>query len=643
MILIKTFNGFELNSSDFISTATSAKTPPDAKPVFIEQSKADAMYAGTYTMDVRSVAVTVRIVDQANMDELESVLKEALKPGTSGLLVGTFTDESRDYQLNCVVQSIRLSSKFEGLYLAVFQTGESAWQTVAEESDTWVVSAAGDTKTITVGGYSPTRLSLAITPTELPATGWAYQRLYELVNKPGYDYKIRPWCLTLDTAALVTAGKMQADGDDILVVVDGVITNRWLADINTDHTHIWINLNLAAGRSMTLLTPVASSGAITSLTFAKNANNLAALTALPARGYLQHGTEWFEYTSKDLKKYRVNGVTRAALSTTMQAHAAADVFNWIEHVVFVLYGNSAATAPALTDASYDDTKPVFDLSASDNTTWVYTASTKFYDGASPNRTGKWTPTVTRVGPDSDIYLEKGLTEGSDPAMGMGIETFYKSGKVQSEKSTITWSFSHVGGITHVSMTGRKYRSKALWPATKAALLQRSNDAKKWVEVWYEETPTAVTTWEAITHASSAITSNMKTVRFILSGTLAAQADTDCYFEVLTASVVFVSANQPTGTFLTEKSNYLLNVSIQNLTTGDAVRLVFPVLLNTTMTLDAENYAVTYNGVNAASAMALDDDSRAVWVRLAVGANVLEITGDDIATLSIVPSWLERRL
>jgi hypothetical protein len=643
MIHIKTFNGFSLYSADYRSTATSMKTPPDAKPVFIEQPKSDSIYAGTFSMDVRSAVVTVRILNLSNVDELESQLKEACRPGTEGLLVGTFSDEGRDYCLNCVVQSIHAYPKFEGVFTIIFQTGESSWHTVAEVTDSWAVTASGDTKALAVGGYSPTRLSLTVTPTELPATGWAYQRLYQLVNATGYAYGVRPWCIPLDTAALVAAGKMQADGDDLMVLVDGVIVNRWLADINTDHTHIWFNVNLAAGRSMTLLTPVASSGAITTLAFAKIANNATALKALPAHGYVTHGTEWFEYTGKDLTNYKLTGVTRSALSTTMQAHSAADVFNWIEHTVFILYGNSAVTAPALTDSSYDNTKPVMDLSASDNVTWVYTASTMFYDPVNPNRTGVWLAALTRLGNVSEIYHTAGDGEGAAPSMGMRISTWYKSGVRQAEKASLSWTLQNAGGITTVSMTGRKYRNTALWPAVKAALLQRSNDSKTWSEVWNEATPSAVTTWEAITHASAAITGNMKVVRFLMTGTLAAQVDTDCYFEVATVTVVFVSANQPTGSVLAEKSNYLLVVAIKNLNTGDVMSLVFPMLLNTSMVLDGEDYSVSYAGVNAASALSLDDESRAVWIRLNPGTNTLEITGENVASLTIVPRWYERRL
>ncbi len=643
MIRVKSFNATVLNNADYFTYGLNLRSKPRASLKFIDQAMADALYSGTFSGEVWYPALKVTIRDFENRHMLESQIKQVFRPGTEGLLVGTFTDENRDYQITCVVQSCTPVAEQDGVYIVILASGAMDWHTVSAETDTWAADASGETKNISVGGYSPTRLSLAITPTILPATGWAYQALFQLVNKPAYAYGVRPWCIALDTATLITASKMQADGDDIVLMVDGVVTKRWLADINTNHTHIWFNVNLAAGQSMTLLTPVANTGTITTLTFQKTANNAAALKALPARGYVQHGTEWFEYTGKNLPYYQLTGISRTALNTTIQAHALADVFNWIEHSIILLYGNSTATAPALTDAGYDDTKPVFDLSTSDNDTWAWTASTKFYDAAKPNRTGMWLPAVIRVGNESDVYDTAGEVEGAAPSMGMRISTWFRAGVKQAERATLSWLLQNAGGISEVSMTGRKYRNTASWPAVNAASLQRSANARNWYEVWNEVTPAAVSTWEAITHAASAITGSQKMVRFLMTGSLAALANVDCYFEVATASAEFVTANLPTGTLLAEKSNYLMNISIKNNTTGDQVNLLFPVLVNTTLTLDAENYDVTYGGVNAASALSLDDDSRAIWVRLNPGVNELVITGDDIATLTIVPSWYARRM
>jgi hypothetical protein len=286
---------------------------------------------------------------------------------------------------------------------------------------------------------------------------------------------------------------------------------------------------------------------------------------------------------------------------------------------------------------------VFDLTASTNDSWVYSATTKFYDADAPGRTGGWTPSLTRVGNESEIYQNQGNVAGAAPAMGMQLSTWLKLGKAAGETATLAWQFKNAGGISAVSMTGRKYRSGTPWPATKAAILQRSLNGITWVEVWSELTPSAAVSWEAITHAGAAITSNMPVVRFVFTGSLSASVDMDTFFEVLTATVAMVSANLPTGTLGSEKTNYLLNLSITNHTNGDAISLVIPMVLNAVMALDGEAYDTTYQGVNAASALSLNDESRAVWIRLEPGANALEITGTDVATLTVGLSWFDRRM
>jgi hypothetical protein len=644
LITILSFDGFSLNNANFSAYGTGIRKPPDAKPVFIEVPMSDAVYSGMYTMDVRSVPMTVVINDWQNRYELESQLKEALKPGREGTLKGRFAGTLQEYQINCVVQSIIPDTKKDGIFTVIMQSGESCWRTTELFSDEWEITASGDTKTINVGGYSPTRLNLQVTPTGLPASGWVYQRLYQLTNKPDYAYGLRPWCIEIDTATLVTAGKMQADCDDIKLVIDGIEAKRWIADANTSATKVWTNLNISEGYSLTLLTAIPSSGSITEIKLEKTSNNRSALKSMATKGIVAHGTEWLQYTGIDTKKYKLTGVTRAVHNTSMQSHSEGDTFAWIEHAIYVLYGNSAAEDPSTAYDTYDDEKPLFDLSASDNETWVYTAATKFYDPDKPKRTGAWTYSKTATGTDSEYYEESEEVEGGDPAMGAKITTWYKGGKEQKEKAIIAWSMNHAGGFASVSMTGQKYRSTSLWPATTAIELQRANSkAKRFYSVWDEPTPSAEDTWEAITHADAAISSEMPNIRFVFEGTLSATEGAECMFEVLTTTVEFVAANQPTGTLGDETENYFLSAEIENLTNEQKILLTVPMKLDRSLILDGEEYEITYDGADAYSSLELDDESRSIWLELDTGDNELKITGDDVGNIDIVLSWYERRM
>lgn len=644
LINVKSFNGFALQNTDFRSAGVSFRSQADATNVFVEQVNAEPMDSGAFSLQVRAIPVKIKIIDQVNKHVLSAQLREALRPGTEGDLLVTFTDENRDYKIRCRVQSIAPDQVFENLYQVIFQTGQNAWESADEVTDTWSITASGDEKTLTVGGYSDTRLSLALTATGLPVTGWAYQRMYQLVNPLIYGYGKRPWCITLDTAALVTAGKIQADCDDLTVVVDGVIVRRWLAAPNTSATKIWFNVDLAVGQTLALNVPVASSGAITDLYMATNATNRLAMSKLPKRGILNHGTEWFEYTNWTYSKNetRFMGVTRGAFSTTLQAHAQGDAFRSIQHVIHVLYGNSAAVAPATLDDSYDDEKPIFDLAQSTNSSWVYTSTTGFYDEDKPLRGGAWKPAIVKAGTESENYLITGNAESGDPAMGMRIASWYRLGKITADVVTASWALTCPGLISSVSATGRKYRSHASWAAVKAFRLEKSANPKSWFEVWYEVSPTAAATWETVTKNSQAITPNMASVRFVFTGSVPALADVQNMAEILTCTVDFVAGNLPTGTFLTEKSNYLLDVTLTNETTNEAIRLVYPMLLNVAIDVDGEEFTVTYGDVNAHAALSLDDESRDIWLSLAPGANVINIAGDGVGTMTAALRWVERR-
>ncbi len=644
LINIKSFNGYNLANSSYNAFGTAMRSHSEATPVFIEQANAEIIDSGAFTLGVRSIPVRVKILDRTNEPALSAQLREALKPGTSGILLATFNDEMRDYQIECSVQSIVPDATYGNLYTVIFQTGLNCWISVDEVTDAWAITASGDEKAITVGGYSETRLSLSLTATGLPANGWAFQKLYQLVNPLVYAYGKRPWCISMDTAALVSAGKCQADCDDLAVVVDGVITRRWLAAPNTSATKIWVNLDLIAGQSLTLLTPVASSGAITELYFEVTANNMAAMSKLPQKGIVYHGSEWFEYSGwvYGTTVVKFSGVKRGAYSTTLQAHAKTDAFRYIQHVIHLLYGNSVAVAPALNDVNFDNEKPIFDLATSTNASWVYTAITGFYDASKPTRPGAWKPIITKVGTESANYPIKGNAESGDPAMGMRIASWLKAGKITADTVTASWLMSCPGLISSVSATGRKYRSHPQWAAIEAFRLDRSINQITWVKVWSELTPTSAATWETVTKTNQAITPNMANVRFVLAGTIPAVAAVQNMAEILTVSVDFVSANLPTGTFLSEKSNYLLDVTVTNETTGDALQMVYPMLLNVAMDVDSEDFTVTYGLVNAHAAMSLNDDSRDIWLRLCPGTNTIKIAGNDVGTLDVVLRWQERR-
>jgi hypothetical protein len=641
LISIKTFNGHSINDGvNYKATGLTLGTIPQSNPVFISQMRADSVYSKAYTVDTRNIPVQIQIIDYANRYDLAAQLKHWMKPGTSGDLVITFTDENKDYFIPCVVQSCVLEKG--GYFTVVLQSGDSMWKAVDVSTDTWSITGTGSTKTVTNAGTENTKLAISLLPTGTPTVGYLYQNVYKLVNTTA-SYGVIPYCITMDTSGLVPT-KMQADGDDLRVLVNGVEVNRWIYGIGTATTKIWINISLKAGYVTKLRTAIASSGSISTL----DALIVLGYDKVPrAGGILCVGNEYFTYTGwKSVGTYiQYTGVKRAAYNTSMASHAINDIVSLVENAITVIYGNSAVSSPDSDDPdTYNLTKPCFDLSSSDNTKWVYTASTVFNSG---NRTGAFIPSVVSVARNlvTEYYKVTENAETGNVALGMQIGCTNKS-----ETATVAWKLYHGGGIKTVSSTGKKYRNSATWLPTnttqKAAGLQKSINGVNWYSVWDEATPTVLSTWQAWTHNSASTTTNGKYIRFILQSVIIpTPAVTKLIdLEVLTCTVEFYS--YPSGSFVGEKSNYTIDLMLENETTTDIIYLKFQMLIVGSsfvpFIVDSENYAVTYNSLSAYKALKLDDDSKDVWLSLQPGSNTLKITATGLGTMDAALSWYQRR-
>lgn len=633
---VKTFNGHTLNSTSYRSVVLNSNALPAAAGVWISESEADSVDSGTYTVEVRNVIVSIRIIDYPNRYSLLDTLKAWIKRGTRGNLVATLEDGA-DYQLDCRAKNLVQDPDDPWLFTALLESGNTAWRAVTADTDSWSVTSTGGTHALTVGGSDETKLSLTLTATASPAAGYLYQRLIQLVNVPGVNFGNRAMCITLDTQALVAASKCQADCDDVRVFVDGSEVNRWIADPNTNHTHIWFNTSLGAGYALTLATAISSGGAIGTIDFIKNPTNKALLKNLPASGFLYHGTEWIAYSGKNLAKYQVYVTKRGSQGTTLQAHAVSDYLYYIQHAVTLYYGNTSATAPALSDANYDLTKPNFNLSSSDNTKRVVTATETTFQR-------DWALVLGRVGPNSTLFSYKDLATSGDPVLGITAAAYLKGIAWKGDTVKIGYKFYDPGGIKTVTATGRKYRTNTKWPALVG--LQKSTDGVTWTTVWNDATPSVAATWEAwAAHSSVAITDTTKYLFFSMTGVSDSAANSYGATEMQTYTIEFTTAKIPGLTLFAERSNYTLVLRILNDSVdGDPfVELVFPMELNHPFAMDGENYTASYDYANAHGAMTLDDQSRVVWIPLVVGSNSIILSSSDLGTLGVVATWYKRRL
>jgi hypothetical protein len=643
LITINSFNGNSINDgSNYRAYGLNLQNRQAAKPVFIDEPMADPVDSGMYTVDVWAPVIDIKITNYANRWALISQLKQWCKRGTQGNLIVTFSDDGLQYQISCRVVNLTQDPTYGDHWLLTLQTGTTAWRAVnSEAAAAWNPTGAGGTTVIAVGGNDRTRLIASLTPSSGPATNYLYQNLQQIINVPGINHGLRPWVITLDTHALNLAGKMRADCFDLRIFIDGVETKRWIKSPNTTTTQVIFNAKYGPGQSIPLGVAVSSGGAITVLQFSVNPTNVAAVAALPASGIFVHGTEWIAYSGKNSTACNVTVVQRGAYGTTKQAHNVGDVFKFQEHAVIMFYGNANAVDPSTLDANYDATKPLCNFPNNDNTQWSWDNTTLFYDPTNPGRTGGWSQYNKQLGAVSHSYAitQDGLT--GDPALGSAIGAYLSGSLPRADTAIEAWQLHAEAAFQTVSMTGAKNVVGSGWPAI--AGLQVSTNGKTWAPAtWTEAKPTSA--WQAFSHTAVSVATTSKWLQVGLNGTTGSASGSLADLEVLTATVTFVSANLPAFSALGEKSNYQLTVTLSNTTNGDTVTLTYAMLIGKAFLLDCENFAATYDLVNALAAMVLDDPGRADgWLRLEPGNNTISIASVDMGTLGVALSWYRRRI
>lgn len=643
--IVKTFNGHTLNDTDYQTQLLNPHGVPDAQPVFIDAANADSIDAGVYAVNVQAKVLSITIKDYANRYALIAQLKQWFKRGTSGSLVVTFLDDSTDYQMSARVISLVQDDLGDGMHWTInLQTGNTSWRAVTADTYTWNLTGTGGTYALDLDGDDETPLSATISLSVSPGIGYPYQKLYQLLNAPqtvppiGYG----PWCITMDTATLVTGGKMLASCNDLRVYVNGQEVPRWISSPNNANTKVWFNVTVHKGYSLAIRTAMDNSTNYAYIEFALTADTLAAIAAMPSEGILVHGTEWIKYR-KLTYRYKLQIIQRGVLNTTKQAHIVGDVFRYMENVITVVYGNPSAVDPATENANYDDTKPCFSLSSSSNTSWVYTASDVFWDINGTGRTGGFTPAIlTRLGPETEYYSIKQNAASGDPAMGMKMGAFQVAGGWNAERAKVCWNMYRGCGINTTTFTGEKYRNSTSFP-TIVVGLQKSDNGSTYAIVWTEGSPASVSTWTALSTHSGVSMGNSRWMRIMFNGAITATASAYAAFDILTGTVAWVSANLPAGTLGSEKVAAQVNFTLTNAANGDSFDALYPALIGLSLAMDAEAKTILYNNVNAHDAITLDDEGRSNWIRLQKGTNNLTISSDDVGTMQVVLSWYKRRL
>ncbi len=204
------------------------------------------------------------------------------------------------------------------------------------------------------------------------STGWVYRRRIFMFNRSdqplaspngaiGYPFLLLDgnW----DHAALVTAGKSLASGDDVLATVDGAETNRQVDAWNTSTTKLW----------SPIFFPPKRSGSFGPSGLPNNGTTIAVqpvstnISNWPSSGFVGSSAdaEILYYSSRD--DWNLYDLHRAQLGTSYESWGAGSIAYPLMHDVQLLYGYLGAGSVSQFDQS-TDLQPIIDMANSTNAT-----------------------------------------------------------------------------------------------------------------------------------------------------------------------------------------------------------------------------------------------------------------------------------
>lgn len=503
------------------------------------------------------------------------------------------------------------------------------FQLVTATSDSWPITGTGDTQAITNAGNIPVPPVITLTPTTTKGAGLTWRRYVSIYNNLDKSF-VAPLDITgggLDTATLTTA-KMQADGDDFRVWMDGSFSDRWLDSMDTAATKCWVNYSLKSRHEATLLTTV--NAAATTLAFTQTRASLDFLRALKQvnNNTLLIESEAITFTASniDLINYQITSVSRGAKTTTAAGHTAPITVRHLEHDLWILYGDSTLSAPDVDD----DYKPIFSL-ASTNGAWTWS---NFSDNDS-NRSGVWQAGVSasRTGLSYIFTDDENTFVDPSEAMGMALASFNDS-RIQFEIGVLEWLFSHPSGMTAVTYSGKMYNTDS-WPAIAGLQYLQPNTA--WFTASNEGPPTVAESWESFGPSAVTLGGTYETVRLALDGALEPNLGEAALIQFTGVTATFASANLPTIALAAEAAINFFDFKITNNTSGEYLLVTTPCPLNMALTIDCANKeAYLADGTRVIVRLSTDREN---WLDLSAGSNTLQF--DDVGTVAITGTVAHR--
>ncbi len=495
--------------------------------------------------------------------------------------------------------------------------GDPRWRSRRGDYVSTAIDATPHAISLTVTSEDDVYPVFYIKPTTANTTGFQYKQWVAVNWKATVSYALYPICIgPFDTTTPIAASKMQADGDDVRVYVDDVEVDRWLQDINDANSKVWFNTSFDAAASALLEADITDADRTT-------LDTSDDISDFPPAGILLIGTEAFSYSGKDDTSRQFTGIIRGLRGTAKAAHSAADPIYWIQHDVWLYYGDSTLTAPT-TD---DDYKPIIALTST-NDVWTYA----YFGENSKNRPITWVYVVIDDSTsDLDYYTANHNTFAS-PWEEIGIysipvTTTHARWYLYNPCQIDTAHFTNGERSGSPSANG-KYRITSSPDGITYATEYESGIGTD--GIW--------TAWDR-DEALAAGAYYVGLELYYLSAPGGAY-----YIEAADAEISLDTTYSPDVTQTAEQGNYPLNSTLTNSTTGDALSLSLNCLLNDVIELDTDNKTLRNltSGSSHLAALTLEGGVRKHWMKLVPGLNTLSWAEPGVAAVTFEAVW-DRRL
>lgn len=642
-----TYNGTAINDgTNYAATiqGTGGLLPPHATPKYVNRNFGQyPLYGGK---SLQGGSITLQINIKNTVDTRLQTLKGLFDTGDTTLRTLVCRD-SDDNNEEWYIQTTPIDWSGQGsIFNVVLSVSDPVWKQVTAETETlWTVTASGQTKVVTIDkGNLSVYPVYTVTPQASSGSYYAHRRWVPVYNPsttramPGPINLCQSGASThvLDTAALVTAGKMQADGDDFIATIDRAPLYTWLDGINTTSTKLWANIpTLRPSIEGELQTAIGGTGDVTEIVLLGVDNALR----LPDQDEYLLYVESELFIAQTAYRRKVAGewalvfedIDRAQNDTSMAAHSAGVTGRVLDYEIMVYYGKASATRPAYRVTTNDkyNQRPMFNLSTSTNYSWDYD---DFRDNSN-KRSARWRYGGALGPQGQNIYT---ATQGAyaDPNSVMGL-------RVKAAYAGVFWELSHPAITAANFANGEKYNNilSNNETAFRGGRIQYRGEDNVWVTDYAIPAASVADTWETWSRNMTGITANA--VRMSLDNRAAKPNITAGLIGVADVTVTLDSALVPVVRMQAEVSNaYTFNDTLENTTTGDSLTLTGVSDTGDAIVIDTLNKTVRQGNKNMFAMLTLNS-VRDSWLELQQGSNTLTYTASGVTDNDIEISWQGR--